>query len=115
MTKDKLTDWCDQRAGFWDAAVRNSSALQAALLTLVLDECRASLHEASQASFFQDLEKFYDLVDLGILAVKSMELDFPAVELYMCVSCYLSPRLVKVNKICSDLIVPVNGIVPGCG
>eukprot|EP00959_Pyramimonas_sp_CCMP1952_P387457 8119698-Pyramimonas_sp.AAC.1 len=42
---------------------------------------------------------------LGILAMRPIDLEFPA----------LSPRLVKVNKIYSDLIVPESGIVPGCG
>eukprot|EP00959_Pyramimonas_sp_CCMP1952_P348018 7289607-Pyramimonas_sp.AAC.1 len=115
MTKHRLTESCDRKAGFWDAAVRKSSALQSALLTLVLDETRANLDEASQATFFQDLEKFYDLVDLDILAVRASEVEYPPVGLYMCIMSYLCPRLVKANKIFSDLIVPDNGMVPGCG
>eukprot|EP00959_Pyramimonas_sp_CCMP1952_P251908 5263255-Pyramimonas_sp.AAC.1 len=35
LTKTPLTEWCDKRAAHWDAAARGSSALQAALLTMV--------------------------------------------------------------------------------
>eukprot|EP00959_Pyramimonas_sp_CCMP1952_P127792 2672700-Pyramimonas_sp.AAC.1 len=80
MTKHRLTEWCDRKAGFWDAAVRKSAALQSALLTLVLDETRANLDEASRATFSQDLEKFYDLVDLSILAVRAAQVEYPPVE-----------------------------------
>eukprot|EP00959_Pyramimonas_sp_CCMP1952_P053138 1111531-Pyramimonas_sp.AAC.1 len=77
MTKHRLTEWCDRKVGFWDAAVRKSSALQSAPLTLVLDETRANLDEAGQATFFQDIEKFYDLVDLGILSARASEVECP--------------------------------------
>ena len=106
---------CDQRAGFCDAAARKNSALQSALLTLVWDESRASLDDASQATFFQDPEQLYDLVEFGILAVQATKVEHPPVELRMCIMSCLSPRLVKVNQIYSDMIIPDNGAVPGRG
>eukprot|EP00959_Pyramimonas_sp_CCMP1952_P180310 3770506-Pyramimonas_sp.AAC.1 len=63
MTKNRLAEWCDRKAAFWGVAVRRGPALQPALLTVALDEIRANLDEASQATFFQDLEKFHDLLD----------------------------------------------------
>ena len=36
-------NWCQQRAGHWDAAVAKSSALRATILSMVLDETAATM------------------------------------------------------------------------
>eukprot|EP00959_Pyramimonas_sp_CCMP1952_P005518 116075-Pyramimonas_sp.AAC.1 len=63
MAKAALAQWRDKRAGHWDAAARGSSALQAALLTMVLDEARAHVGVAEQSHFLMDVEKFCDCID----------------------------------------------------
>eukprot|EP00959_Pyramimonas_sp_CCMP1952_P087472 1830341-Pyramimonas_sp.AAC.1 len=57
LTKSPLAEWRDKRAAHWDAAVRGSSALQAALLAMVLDETRARIGLNEQNNFLADVEK----------------------------------------------------------
>ncbi|CAK0816536.1 unnamed protein product, partial [Prorocentrum cordatum] len=115
LTKTPLTEWCDKRAAHWDAAVRGSSALQAALLTMVLDETRARIGLNEQNNFLADVEKFYEHMDLAQMILQAIELQFPAVELYLCCLTYLPPRTVKAQGAYAESIVPNCSIVPGCG
>ncbi|CAK0878929.1 unnamed protein product, partial [Prorocentrum cordatum] len=102
MTKATLTEWCGKRAGHWDAAVRGSSALQAALLTMV-------------ATSLMDVEKFYDFMDLALMIHKGISLEMPPVELYLRCLTYLAPRAVKSHGAFSSTIAPNCSILPGCG
>ncbi|CAK0907479.1 unnamed protein product, partial [Prorocentrum cordatum] len=114
MAKAAMTQWCDKRAGHWDAAVRGSSALQAALLAVVLDETRAHVGVAEQSNFLMDVE-FYDYIDLALMIHKGISLEVPPVELYLCCLTCLAPRVVKSHGACSSTIVPNCSILPGCG
>ncbi|CAK0827060.1 unnamed protein product, partial [Prorocentrum cordatum] len=115
MTKTPLTEWCDASAAHWDAAIRGSSAPQAALKTMVMDETRAHIGYNEQSNFLVDLEKFYDYMDLSLMIDQAMELDFPAVELYLCCLTYLAPRAIRAQGAYAEEINPVCSIVPGCG
>ncbi|CAK0870501.1 unnamed protein product [Prorocentrum cordatum] len=115
LTKSPLTEWCDKRAAHWDAAARGSSALQAALPTMVLDETRARIGLNEQSNFLADVEKFYDHMDLAQMILQAIELQFPTVELYLCCLTYLSPRTAKAQGAYAEPIVPNCSIVPGCG
>ncbi|CAK0911512.1 unnamed protein product, partial [Prorocentrum cordatum] len=115
MTKAALTHWCDKRAGHWGAAVRGSSALQAALLTMVLDETRARVGVAEQSNVLMDVEKFYDYIDLASMIHKGISLEAPPVELHLCCLTYVAPRAVKSHEAFSPTIAPNCSILPGCG
>ncbi|CAK0822455.1 unnamed protein product, partial [Prorocentrum cordatum] len=115
MTKAALTQWCDKRAGHRGAAVRGSSALQAALLTMVLDETRAHAGVAEQSNFSMDVEKFYDYIDLALMIHKGISLEVPPVELYLRCLTYLAPRAVKSHGAFGSTIAPNCSILPGCG
>ncbi|CAK0889237.1 unnamed protein product, partial [Prorocentrum cordatum] len=115
MTKAAMAQWCDKRAGHWGAAVRGSSALQAALLTVVLDEARARAGVAEQSNVLMDVEKFYDYIDLALMIHKGISLEVPPVELYLCCLTCLAPRVVKSHGAFSSTITPNGSILPGCG
>eukprot|EP00959_Pyramimonas_sp_CCMP1952_P111837 2339185-Pyramimonas_sp.AAC.1 len=87
-----MTEWCDKRAGHWDAAVRGSSALQAVLLTMVPDGARAHVGVAEHSNFLMDVEKFHDFMDLALMIPKGISLEVPPVELYLRCLTYLAPR-----------------------
>eukprot|EP00959_Pyramimonas_sp_CCMP1952_P180836 3781645-Pyramimonas_sp.AAC.1 len=77
MANSEMQEWCAEKAGYWDAAIQGSSALRAALLSMPLDETSAKLKGSLYGTFYLDLEKFYDSVDLSILIQRAMQLDYP--------------------------------------
>ena len=61
-----MQEWCEQKAGFWDSAVKGSSALRSALMANFMDETSVILG-MHNATLYWDMEKFYDSVDLSKL------------------------------------------------
>eukprot|EP00959_Pyramimonas_sp_CCMP1952_P425930 8921502-Pyramimonas_sp.AAC.1 len=59
MRGDQIHEWTVAHTDFWDSAVRNSSALQAALLRELCHEVAGALSFES-ASLHWDMEKFFD-------------------------------------------------------
>ena len=43
MQGQVMGEWCDKKARWWDAAVKGSSALRAALMSLLGDEISANI------------------------------------------------------------------------
>ena len=58
-----LQEWEARNKGPWDAAVRGSSALRAAIITLFHDEV-ASYSGEKIAKILWDMEKFYDNISI---------------------------------------------------
>eukprot|EP00969_Alexandrium_andersonii_P170025 7517284-Alexandrium_andersonii.AAC.1 len=58
-----VVEWEAGRAGFWDKAIRGSSALAASVMRLVRGEI-ASAHGLTFCNLLWDMEKFYDSIDL---------------------------------------------------
>ena len=56
-----------ERAGFWDTAVKNSSSLQAALKRALRAEACALLPNVSGLNLLLDIFKFYNSMDPAIL------------------------------------------------
>eukprot|EP00959_Pyramimonas_sp_CCMP1952_P055740 1164845-Pyramimonas_sp.AAC.1 len=71
---------------------------------MVLDETRAHIGLNGQSNCLADVEKFYDHMDLAHMILQAIELQFPAVELYLCCLTYLSPRTVKAQGACAEPI-----------
>eukprot|EP00959_Pyramimonas_sp_CCMP1952_P341834 7160628-Pyramimonas_sp.AAC.1 len=46
---------------------------------------------------------------------QAIDLDFPAVELYLCCLTHLAPRVPRAQVACAEAIVPACSIVPGRG
>ena len=68
-------DWCSARAGFWDIAVRGSSALRAGIQRMLMNETNQWL-QYRFAMVCWDLEKFYDSIGLHRLIASMLAL-FP--------------------------------------
>ncbi|CAK0907335.1 unnamed protein product, partial [Prorocentrum cordatum] len=84
----------DREAARWGAAVRGSLALQAVLLRMVLDEARLRCGAREQADFLLDAERFHGIMDLALMAQRSIESEFPPAELYLCSLACLASRVV---------------------
>ena len=88
------SEWEEKKAGFWDDAIKGSSALQAGLRRRLFDEIAAA-HGLATASLFWDLEKFYDTIDVYRLARLAAQEGYPmkmcTMDLYM----HTAPRMLK--------------------
>ena len=98
---------------FWEDAVKGSSALKAGLFRRLLSEC-AVLVGKETVSIYWDLEKFYDSIDWVRLIRWSLELGFPAIVLEIVMSVHMGPRVIKVGRICSEVLFPCNSLIAGC-
>ena len=85
LNGDPVADLKAKRAGFWDDAIRGSSALQAALRRALRNEV-ALIEGLITVGIFWDLEKFYDIVRLTDLIAAAELADFPMMNLVMCVT-----------------------------
>ena len=83
--------WSDERAGFWDEAVRGSSAFQAALKRALTDEA-ACLLGATAGCLYVDIASFYDNVDLEFLFGRSLDMGFPRKVLILSFLAHISPK-----------------------
>ncbi len=110
---DPVSEWEAARAGFWDDAVRGSSALRAAIGRALQNELALS-EGLSTVAVLWDLEKFYDTVRLTDLISAAERGDFPMVNLVMSVTMYLAPRIVAVNSCCSTAVQPYCSLTAGC-
>merc|ERR1712155_478705 len=77
--------------------VHNSSALQAALASLALDEAGQAMG-VSRVGLYLDLEKFYDNISLARLMRAADQLGYPRTELILITQVYLAPRVVRVRE-----------------
>eukprot|EP00959_Pyramimonas_sp_CCMP1952_P242672 5072272-Pyramimonas_sp.AAC.1 len=66
MRGDHIHEWTAEHTDFWDSAVRESSALQAALLREVCHEVAGAL-KVDPASLHWDMEKLFDSVVPALL------------------------------------------------
>ena len=108
-----VDEWDEERMNFWEDAVKGSSALKAGLFRRLLDEC-AVLIGKETVSIFWDLEKFYDSIDWVKVIRWSLELGFPARVLEIVMSVHMGPRVIKVGRICSEVLTPSNSLIAGC-
>ena len=69
-------DWCANRAGFWETALRGSSALRAGIQRMLMNEPNQLL-QYRFAMVCWDLKKFYDSICLHRLLTSMVSLSFP--------------------------------------
>ena len=108
-----MARWEASESGFWDDAVRKSSALRAALTRALLDETACDLG-FDCSTLFVDMDKFYDHVDLTRLIGKARELGYPLVCLALGMLVHTAERVVKVVGAFGDPLLPDGGVVAGC-
>ena len=71
-----IREWETEMAGFWDVALRGSSALRAVLLRRAADESAAFL-DLHTCAIYWDMAKFYDSLSVPKLARAALELGYP--------------------------------------
>ncbi len=113
VRRPSLVAWEAEHIGFWDTAVKNSSALRAALLRLLYQELAIG-EGLDLALLLWDLEKFYDSISLLCLVKLSLKLDYPLELLHLGSLIHISPRVLKASRFFGEVLVPGNGILAGC-
>ena len=104
-------DWCSNRAGFWDTALRGRSALRAGIQRMLMNETDQLL-QYRFAMVCRDLEKFYDSICLHWLLTSMVSMSFPPAIIVLADTMYLSPRFLRGL---GSVALPTNSILQGCG
>ena len=108
-----IVEWEQQHQGPWDAAIKGSSALRAAVIGALYDEV-ASLNHENVATILWDMEKFYDNIDLVKLTEQAVEVEYPIRVYTLGLQMHMSPRVVKAYDCNMHASTPTNGIIAGC-
>ena len=95
---ESVTEWEAERIGFWDDAVKGSSALRAAAMRRLRAES-ANLCGEEFAFVLWDAEKFYDNVDLWLLYEASINCGMPRRQMLLSLLVLLAPRQIKVGNV----------------
>ena len=106
------SSWDEKKAGFWDDAIKGSSALQATLLRRTNAEAAASLGLCVVENCW-DIEKYYDSIDLLQLIVGMQQLDYPIAVAAMDLLIHVAPRILRWNKLFTEPIGISTSILAG--
>ena len=82
---------------------------------MAVDEASARIGDFHLGVVYVYLNKFYDRIPFHALIRRALALEFPAIELYMCLLMYLSPRIVRTAGAHSRAIHPTIWVLAGCG
>ena len=113
IRREQIDSWEQAWAGPWDAAVKGSSALRAAILGMLQDEV-AVYRGRNTLTTLWDEEKFYDNIDILQLINKSKEVEYPIAILILGLQLHMSPRGLKCYHHCPGPVLPRSGIIAGC-
>ena len=105
--------WEAEHKGPWDAAVRGSSALRAAILTTFGDEV-AQYSGQEVAKILWDYEKFYDTLNIAKLIEKCRAVQYPVKLAALGVLMHSAPRIIRAYDHHINVGIPHNGIIAGC-
>ena len=114
LTKSAIQRWEDDTQGFWDKAIRGSSALRAAVLREFAHELGACLGTTS-ATLQLDLEKIFDTINVATLVTKALALQFPPRELYLTLQVHTAARVLRAEGHHSPALLTQRSIIAGCG
>ena len=113
IRKPEMAAWTEKKAGFWDTAVKGSSALKTALMREFWNEvCLEKGLEA--AELLLDMEKFFDTLKPEILAPRAIELGYPPIFLYLGLLVHRAARVLKGDGTHSDPQIVQQSILAGC-
>ena len=90
MRGRETEEWGSERQRFWDAAVKGSSSLRAAMAQKLMQEVAQSEGKI-RASLLWDLEKFYDNICLEKLTMAALTNGYPQNLLTIGLGCYAGP------------------------
>ena len=114
ILKPTLSEWDDKAAGFWDTAVKGSSALKAHLARALELEV-AAIEGKKSLLFLWDLRKFYDSIRLSKLVKELIKHGFPPTLLALGAIAHKAPRMLKAGLSYSGVIEsPARSILAGC-
>eukprot|EP00959_Pyramimonas_sp_CCMP1952_P404434 8475502-Pyramimonas_sp.AAC.1 len=102
-----------QRRARFDDAVKGSSAVQAALKRLVLDESAATF-KVSTCSALCDIETFYDSLDPVLVMQLATKHNYPCIVLALSIQLHLAPRYLRSLRSFSPAIEALWGLLAGC-
>ena len=97
----------------YDKAKRGSSCLLTALARGLRAEI-AHWCKRVPVAVFNDMEKFFDSIDIELLLHEAIQLDFPADILVMALQQHLAPRVIQAQGYSSLPMEITNGILQGC-
>ena len=103
----------EQYHGPWDAAVRGSSALRAAIFTAFGDEV-AQYNGKRITKILWDFEKFYDSLSIPRLIAKCLTLGYPVKLAALGIIMHTAPRTIRAYDHHVMMGRPSNGIIAGC-
>ena len=109
---ESVTEWEAGRIGFWDDAVKGSSALRAAAMRRLHAES-AHLCGDEFAFILWDAQTFYDNVDLWLLYEASINCGMPRRQMLLSLLVLMAPRQVKVGNVVGYRVQPANGMTAG--
>ena len=107
-----VDEWESSRAGFWDDAIKGSSALRAAALRRLEAETATLLGEEF-CFVLWDAEKFYDNIDMMKLYKLSADCGMDRRQMLLGMQVLMAPRRVKIGKVMGLPIRPMNGMTAG--
>ena len=108
-----MAAWTARKVGFWDTAVKGSSALKTALIREFWNEvCREKGFEV--ADLLLDMEKFFDTLKPEVLAPKAIGLGYPPIFLYLGLLVHRAARVLKGDGTHSDPQIVQQSILAGC-
>ena len=113
IRKTFVTEWEATRAGFWDSAVKGSTPLRAALIRELYNEVAVYMGLAV-AQILWDMEKFYDLLNPGVMAKLALQLEYPVVPLYLGLLVHRAARVLSLKGCFSEPHLPETSILAGC-
>ena len=96
IRKHQIAIWDINHVGPWDAAIKGSSALRAAVIGALYDEV-ASLNHEMVATILWDMEKFYDSIDAVL--TKAQELDEAGFDAYFALATFEEAGSRKVTNV----------------
>jgi len=110
---DQFKDWDYGRAEHWDDAVKNSSALRAALRRRFLDECQVA-NGGFVAAVYWDIEKFYDSIRPGRVMKKAREQGIDIRILAIAMQVHLAPRVLRTEGCYGTVVKVSRSVLAGC-
>jgi hypothetical protein len=103
----------DEHSGFWDTAVRGSSALQAALAHALNDELAVARGYEAVAVHF-DLGKLRDTISLRRSRIAAESVSFPALTLLISLQSFLGRLALTAGGTVAAPILPTSSMGAGC-
>jgi len=113
IRRPEIREWDIAHTGPWDAAIRGSSALRAAVLGAMFDEV-ATLNGEAVSTILWDMEKFYDNIQMNKLIAKAIEVEYPLTVFCLGLQMHMAPRALKTYDCNAYAQIPCNGIIAGC-